>query len=673
MSLLFFKIKVNKNFNLWFLLLSCNFLFANDSIPNNSFLDYCKKSDAYFLYSYNDVIFTRSWSGYRRYISISNKLVVNNSSGIDEFAFLNLEGSIANRLTKIKVRTLKANGVVVELDSSIVFQKKSNNKFGTINYPIPGVEPGDTIETSYVYYKDIKSHELMGYVNLYSNIPSLHTEYTVRAKKEKLKLRYKLYNNFPKPEGILNDTLIYSIFKMENIIGLTESQNACIPCELPYLYYSLNENEIRTWKDVYNQEFNAITQPISLDSEKSSYYSRWKRNVVGVAKDSSKYYQFELLHKSIHDNIQMKPLDPDELIKSSGYFLKEKYLDPLSIRRLYRRLLEDLEIEYSAVFSRSRLSGPIDPYYIRNGEYDHIFFAYDNGKGSLNLLYPNDEYYKYQINEIPTSIYNTKAVIVKPYLIDKVKKKDKFINYDLKLAEVDSVISNIVKLPGINTSNNYLRQIYFSDVDLKGKNISFKAKFSIAGGLSTDLRSFYDFLDKDKAASDFYDVIDEYEGTHTAIEIDSVITTELRRTSPFNYIVNAKGTLKEGVTFLKDNIISISLENLIQHIKVDSVQDDAELDYYLGYGYTDYFMFVLNFPCKIEVLGFENSKIKFKNDFGEYLFDVRVGNANTQLTIESIYKINKDMIPKEYYQQLKKTNQSVKEIKNKRLIIKIKN
>ncbi|WP_339915995.1 DUF3857 domain-containing protein [Yeosuana marina] len=671
MSLLFLKLKANKYCILWITFLLSTSVFANDSIPDNKFLEYCKKQDAYFLYSYTDVTYVKVWSRYKRLISISNKLVVNNSAGVDKFAFLNLSEFVSNNLKKIKIKTLKADGTVIELDSSLVFQRNSNNKkFGSINYPIPGVEPGDTIETSYAYSEYINKHELMDYVNLDSNIPSLNTEYTVRTNPE-LALRYKPYNNFPEPQVISNDTLTYCVFKMEKIKGLSENKNACKPCELPYLYYSLNDdkNEVRTWKDVYNQEFNAITQPVLLDSEKSSYYRRWKRNVIGEAKDSSKYYQFELLHKEIQDNIKMESVKVDELIKSSGYFLKEKHLDPLSIRRLYRQLLEDLGIEYSAVFARSKQSGPIDPYYIRYGEYDHIFFAYNNEKGSLNLLYPNDEYYKYQINEIPTTLYNTKAIIVKPYLEGKIKNSDKFINYDLKLAEVDSVNVTVVELPGMH--NNILRQIYFGQVNLKEKSIFFKCNFSISGGLSTDLRSFFNFLNQNKEANDFYDALEEFEGKDAAIQIDSVISTHLKNIPPFNYNVKAHGNLREGLSLLNDNIISIPLENLIQHNQIESELDSVDLGYYLDYVFEDYFKVMLNFPCEIEVLGFDGNKIDFKNDFGEYLFDLKMGNNNTQLIIESNYKIIKDMIPKDEYKQLKKLNDILREVKNKRLVIKL--
>ncbi len=671
MSLLFLKQRANKYFILLIILSFSFSLLANDSIPNIKFLEHCKKSDAYLLYSYTDITFTNLWSSYKRLTSINKKLVVNNNSGVDKFAFLNLTEFISNNLKEINVKTLKADGTVVELDSSLVFQRKSKGeKFGSINYPIPGVEPGDTIETSYVYTEYLKSYELMDFVNLYANVPSFNTEYTVKSHPNQ-SVRYKRYNNFPEPQIIVNDTLLYCVFKMEKIKGLSENQNTCLPCELPYLYYSL-EKEKRTWKDVYNQEFNAITQPFSLDSEKSSYYRRWKRRVIGEAKDSTKYYKFNLLHNDILTNIQMESTNVKELVKSSGYFLKEKRFNPFSIKRLYRQLLEDLEIEYWAVFARSKRAGSIDPAYIRKGEYDHIFFAYDNGKGSINLLYPHEEYYKYQINEIPTSIYNTQAVIVMPYFAEKIKKRDKFIDYNFEMAEVDSVTVRAIKLPAMGVNSNYIKQFYYCNVDLTKKNTTFKYRFLVSGGLSTDLRSFFDFQNQNKEVSDFYDALVEFEGDETVMQIDTITTTKLNKSRPFIYTVNAKGTSKGALTFLNDSIVSISLDNLIQHSQIESELDSTDLNYYLDYSYTDFFMIILNFPCDIEVLGIDNYKIDFKNEVGEYFFDLKIVGDN-QLTLQSNYKIIKDMIPKDEYKRLKKINKLVNEIKNKRLIIKLKN
>lgn len=647
---------------------------ANDSIPNLNFIKHCKESDAYFLYSYKDVSYGRTWANYKRQTSVNNKLVINTNSGVEKFAFLKLPRFISDNLSKINIKTLKADGTVVELDSSTVFRHKVNDhEFNEINYPIPGVEPGDTIETSYVFTEYLKYYEVTDFIDLYSGLPSMNTEYTVKTSPD-LSVHYKLYNKFPEPEIISNDTLLYCVFKMKNIKGLEVNKYTCLPCELPYAYYSIENRTavVRTWKDIYNEEFNIITQPFSLDYDKSSYYKKWKRKVIGEAKDSSKYYKFELLYADILENIQMEPLKSSELIKSSGYFLKEKRFNPISIRRLLRQILEDLEIEYSAVFARSKQSGPIDPYYIRMGEYDHIFFAYDNGKGSINLLYPHEEYYKYQINEIPTTLYNTEGIMAKPYLKDGIKKKDKFIDYNFQLAEVDSVTVKIIKLPGMNADQNSLRQVYFCDVKPNDTNPVFKYRFSISGGLSTDIRSFYSMLDQNKEMGDFYEALAKFEGNENHIKIDTVTSRALNNQIPFNYSVNAIGTVKDALTFLNDSIVSVSLHSLIQHNQIDSESDSSDLNYYLDYGYNDQCMIMLNFPCKIEVLENGNNNIDYKNDLGEYLFYFEIQGKNDRLIIQSVYKIVKDKIPKGDYGQLKRLNKLVEESEGRHLIIKLK-
>lgn len=672
MSLLYLKIKADIiSISCAIVLFSSN-VFANESNSESKFQEYCNTSDAYLLYSYVDVVYTKTFSSFKRQVIVQNKLVVNNRFGVEKYAFLNLSNLVSKNSKTIQIKTHKVNGTTVELNSDLIFEHLFDNKESEqISYPIPGVEPGDTIEIYYEYNEYLQSYELSDFVNLHNQVPSLNSEYTVKTTPDNW-VRYKSYNGFPEPQIVSNDTLVYCLFKMEQVNGLSENRYTCVPCELPYLYYSVEKknSELRTWKEVYNQEFNFVTQPMQLDYEKSSYYKRWKRMVIDEAGDSSKYYQFELLHADIINNTLMGPTLMNEMFKSSGYFLKKKRFDPISIRRLYRQLLEDLEIEYWAVFARSKQAGNIDPYYIRKGEFDHIFFIYKNEVGSFNLLYPHEISYQYQINEIPTSLYNTDAVIVAPYMRTKIKNSDKFINYDLKMAEVDSVIIKMIKLPGLSANHNYLKQIVYCDVDLEEKNTTFKSQLAVSGGLSTELRNFFSLLHQDKEMSDYYDALAEYEGDENAIEIDTITETHFTNKTPFNFKINAQGTLKNSLSFISDSMVSITLENMIQHSQIESEEDSADLNYYLDFSYSDFSMFIIKFPCEIQVLGYEDYQKKYTNDYGEYLFDVNLSNKN-QLLFKSNYRIKKDMIPKDDYMQLKQLNELVKETKNLRLLVKL--
>ena len=70
---------------------------------------------------------------------------------------------------------------------------------------------------------------------------------------------------------------------------MKDNEYTCLPCELPYFYYSIDTEAdyLRNWKDVYNEEFNILTQPLFLDYEKKAYYGRWKRKIIDEEKDSS--------------------------------------------------------------------------------------------------------------------------------------------------------------------------------------------------------------------------------------------------------------------------------------------------------------------------------------------------------------------------------------------------
>ncbi|GAB4156255.1 MAG: hypothetical protein Tsb0033_06600 [Winogradskyella sp.] len=647
-----------------------SFPFSNDE----SFSKTCEKSEAYYLHSFKDVTYVKNWAGYKRYVAINNKLVVNTIKGVEDYAFLNLDDYVSNHLESIKIRTLKADGTIVELDSSLVFDQKSDNKkFGAIYYPIPSVEPGDTIETDYVYYENLRGYELMDYVDFNSALPSINSQYTIKTGQD-LQVRYKTYNEFPTPRVVANDTMVYLQFSRDSIKSLVSNEYNCLPCEKPYFYYTLEkkESELRTWKDVYNEEFNFLTQPMALDYERSSYYKRWKRRVIGEAKDSSKYYKFNLLHKEVLKTISIEPLkDGQELIKSSGYFLKEERFDPLSIRRFYRQVLEDLDIKYWAVFGREKRLGPIDVNLIRKGEFAHIFFAIENEKGHLKFLYPHEEDYKYLIDEIPTSLYDTRAVLVKPVNDGEVKRKDRFINRDFKLAEADSILVEVINLPSMNADYNYVNQTVFTKVDLEEKKLDLRYRFKVSGGTSTDLRSFFEMLDNNEEAEEYYDALWEYEGDDNTIQIDSVLNRIQSDEKPFGFVFDAKGTLNNVVKFVNDSLVSVSLDKLIKHNQIEDASDKSTLSYYMDYSYSDLFMLNIEFPCKIEVLGMDDSNVRYNNKYSEYVFDVKAVNEN-QLKIISYYKILDNYIPNNDLNDIKILNEHCRNTKKRRLLVKLK-
>lgn len=378
-----------------------------------------------------------------------------------------------------------------------------------------------------------------------------------------------------------------------------------------------------------------------------------------------------MLFNEVVKNFNVEKVQTKELIKSSGYFLKKKRFDLLSIRRFYRQLLEDLEIDYWAVFARSKRLGEIDTHYIRLGEFDHVFFAYENENGGVNFLYPHVETYKYQIDELPTSLYNTDAVLVKPLLKEKRKKRDKFISRSFKFAEVDSISTAKVKLPGMSANLNYLNQVIYGDVNIKDKATKFKYRFKASGGLSTEIRSFIEMVNSSEEVSKFYETLFKVEGNDNTVQLDTILNRRVIEKKPFTYILNAEGTLNNVVTYMNDSLVSISIDKLLQHSQINSDTNSEKLNYYLDYSFSDQILMYLNFPSEIEILGADGNNLSYKNDYGEYYFELRKSKKN-QLKLHSSYKIIKNYIPKEKLDNIKLLNEQFKNIRNKRLIIKLK-
>ena len=176
MSRLCLKIRAKKFYLFWIVVSFCTIVPANENSSDADFYEYCKTSDAYLLYSYIDVVYAKVLGTYTRNVIIQKKLVVNNRFGVEKYAFLVLSKFSDHSSKKIRIKTHKANGSTVELDSELVLDYMSDNEeTDYISYPIPGVEPGDTIETYYEYKEYLKSYELSDFVSLYEQVPSLNS------------------------------------------------------------------------------------------------------------------------------------------------------------------------------------------------------------------------------------------------------------------------------------------------------------------------------------------------------------------------------------------------------------------------------------------------------------------------------------------------------------------
>jgi hypothetical protein len=178
-------------------------------------------------------------------------------------------------------------------------------------------------------------------------------------------------------------------------------------------------------------------------------------------------------------------------------------------------------------------------------------------------------------------------------------------------------------------------------------------------------------LEKNEDVGNYFDALMEFEGEETTFEVDSINKVQLKGTKPFSYTVSSYGRIEGAVKFVNDSIVSISLEDLIQHSQVENQSGDSELNTYLDYAYSDFNMYIINFPGDIEFIGQEKDSTVIENDCGKFEFDIKKIGAK-KISIQSNYVISKDMIQKDDYDKLDNINDRLKQLKSKRLLLKIK-
>jgi len=606
--------------------------------------------------------------------TVHSRLKINTRSGIEKYAFVYLNKEQKSHLKQLEARTIKPDGSVIILDTTqifktnIPFEDEEDKQYDQLRFAIPGVEVGDLIELHYtIEDQPATLREQYGTIFMHQELPVVNSSYDVVVPAS-VNIVYKQYNGFPDPEIIETDTNITCRFMLKYLNPVRMLQYSCPACELPYVsyYFIYDQNKMaREWKDVFNYDFNALTLPLAMDNEKASFYQKWKKNLLKNAGDSSEYYQLRILLDAIIQGIEVRDLEPQELNKNMGYYLYNGYIDPLSVRRLYRQILDDLGIEYWACFAKNKWMGPLDPVFIRSNDITDLFFLLEENGKPGKYLYPHNTLYKFQLNEIPTHLYNTAAIIIKPYKDPDVKKASPIYSFF-----PDSVIIQQIILRAGNSNLNYAKHQIYCDADLSAKEHSFKSDFTISGGVSTRYRLIFSYLASNEEINELFRTMMGYTGDDSPLEVETILKRDLKHIYPFKYTVLAAGHLKKGMDYLNDSIRSINLHDFILHDQIFSEDDSIDLAYNLEYAYTDIMQFFISFSKPVEIINLSSFNNQISNEIGEYNCNVSVSD-NQRIIITSKYSTKKDVITSEEYAQLRDLNQTLKDTRSSRLIIKI--
>jgi hypothetical protein len=610
------------------------------------------------------------------YTTIECKMKLVTKNGVDKYAFLNINAAIRDHLKSLGIKITKPDGSVILLDSTQILKHANSTEkdiqtgSDQLKYAIPGAEAGDIISINIAIKEDFTYSQHDGNIFLFSELPIGKSKFIIKVPRE-FNVFYRLYNNFPEPKILSSDTSICCTFEQENLEPLTEQKYTCYSCDLPYFYFNIFFTKgmgSMDWDQFYKVVYNPMTLPVFSFNSSDNYYNRWMHKVRKSSKSDSKIDQLKMFIKNINDNIEVKVLPNNERRQISGYYLRKGYIDQDNLRILYRKIFEDLKVDYWACFAKNKWMGPMEKYFVRPQEISDLFFMIEEQGKPKYMVYPSTPIYKFQFDEVPTSLYNTTAVIIKP-----VKRDEKRINHAqpfIMNLQVDSVIVNELNIPKGSYNTNYFRMVTQAYVELTSKKDSFKSSYTFSGGVSTKYRMLFRYLDNNKEVNDFFKEYIKYSGTEPALKVDTVLSRDFQRDMSFKYTVNVAGKFSKGINYINDSTISISLNDIITHDQVDSSPDSIVLDYYLDYAYTDMMYLNILFSKPIEPINLANIDKQIANEVGEYACKLVVIDNNA-IAINSTYKIFKDIIKTGDYHSLQDINNLLQQTRNAHILLRI--
>ncbi len=286
-------------------------------------------------------------------------------------------------------------------------------------------------------------------------------------------------------------------------------------------------------------------------------------------------------------------------------------------------------------------------------------------KDSNNILvYPHDSYKKYYLNEIPSYLNGTVAIIIKPNakfeeFNDKISKQN--VNPDSLLE-----IKRIMIRKGSEKTNYYYRQRIIG-VNLESEETSYYSSINFSGYSSTDNRYFYNSLFQDK--NKYKSFKEEAQKSRDIFKIDTMYLKSANNNFPFKYSVNMTGRLGKFYNFLNDSTIIITVGEILNNNKIEYNKQYRNLDILIPYAFSDIQDLIIEFPKNIKVINSENLNKEIFNLVGNYKFEL--ANLGNKLHLTSTYSIRNESIVKILFNDLDILNKASNDMSNARIIVEI--
>jgi Domain of Unknown Function with PDB structure (DUF3857) len=609
----------------------------------------------------NDVIRNRSIVVNKKRIKILTQ------KGLDQYSNFSMNYPSFGNLKHMDARTIKNDGSIVDFKASdlkIIYARQDKSIKRSIQLlSIPGVEIGDEIE--FVYY--VQSFGITEYkdVFLHEQIPVLTSVFR-HVFDDGIFPDYKLYNGMPDPtiNKQFNQSTYY--WELKNLQGTNDNEYGIRHETLPFIRYSIlifnhHNSELIEFYRKANRSWKPMYDAYSYMTENEAFEKMyWGHSLEGLILKQNKKYPNQTIDQKIYflnsilnDSLTITEYNDKSSARPAMFYLNNKKMDERTVYKFIDTYLKLNHIKYFIAFGRNRYEGNLDISFPTTKTITDIFYVIVNEKGELHYLYPPKVNKKFYVDELPTSISGSNAILI----IDTGK---------FKTSEI-AVSTMSIPYNDVNTNIWSKKTVVNINLNSTFQSNELKSQHTLMGDFSTDYRdSILNLNNERNAKQEFKNILD----LNSNYKLDTFYTENLKKIFPYNYSFKYEGHIENMIQNLDSGYYSIRLNDLLHHYYLNTKEQKRTLDFYCPYAYSDISKIYLKFDKEIDVVNGEifNSN-KYQSDISNYEVHINKVDKNV-LLIESKLTVSKIKATPSEYSELHQTNEAAKKAGQSRILIK---
>jgi hypothetical protein len=588
------------------------------------------------------------------------KIKILTIAGLEQNTRFTIRTYAGGEIKTLDARTLKSNGMAVDLFSKDIHELKLTEKAGKqqadqqLRFAIPGAQVGDEVEL--VILEKVKGIHTADEVFLNDgNAFCLKSAYTIMLPLS-FRTDAKCYNQMPRPQI---DTLHQqrSIrFSLTNLPPLHEEAYSIPQQEFPFLRFAIRFVPVSYYNPEQNYSYQYELEPnnwLSYGKEllenqfNSSDFlkTRMQKDFANLYDD---YFTFSRVNDTltriirffnyIADHMQVIDVPASEFENSADYYLKKnQVIQPLMIH-FFDRMFDKIGLNYFLGLGKNKYTGPFDPDFIASNLATHQFIGFELNSHFYYFFLPTSKRI-YEFGEVPISLRGTDAILISKRGNASPVQKFTF--------------------PVSDKSQNFTRTKTVLQINLHSGNISRSDRQVLSGNYSTDNRFSLqkDYKEDNRLATE---ITRKQRTDGTGYELDSVKAEASERVSPFQFALQTNFHQKNAVHAVEKGVYSISLNGVISHDQLTYTPSPRKTAYFTPYLYNDNVKVYLVFSQRVELLNAEELKNSWTGKSGNYTLKAIQVNETTIL-VESDYDILAPaLLPSDYIQIGKMQDETAK-------------